>query len=50
MVPVIYNFKLVRMSIDDYNMYGCLLMCIDVYNLKAMSIDDYNLYGSFLNV
>ena len=38
------------MFMDNYNLYGCLLMCVDAHNLKAMSIDDYGLYGSFLNV
>ena len=38
------------MFMDNYKLYGCLLMCMDAYNLKAMSIDDYGLYGSFLNV
>ena len=38
------------MSIDDYNLHGYLLMCIDAYSLKAMSIDDYGLYGSFLDI
>ena len=35
---------------DNYNLYGYLLMCMDAYNLKAMSISDYGLYGSFSNV
>ena len=38
------------MSIDDYNLYGYLLMYIDAYNLREMSINGYGLYGSFLNV
>ena len=38
------------MLIDDYSLHGCLLMCMDAYNLKAMSIDDYGLYGSFLDI
>ena len=29
------------MSIDDYNLYGYLLMCMDAYNLKSMRIDNY---------
>ena len=37
------------MLMVNYDLHGCLLMCIDAYNLKAMSIDDYGLYGSFLN-
>ena len=43
-----YNLK--AMSIDDYGLYGYLLMSVDAYNLKAISIDDYGLYGSFLNI
>ena len=35
---------------DDYNLHGYLLMCMNAYTLKAMSIDGYGLYGSFLNV
>ena len=38
------------MHIDDYNLHGYLLMCMDKYNLKAMSIDDYGLYDSLSNV
>ena len=38
------------MHIDDYNLHGYLLMCMDKYNLRVMSIDDYGLYGSFLSV
>ena len=38
------------MFMDNYNLYGYLLMCMDAYNLKAMSINDYGLHGSFLNV
>ena len=38
---VFYNYKFVRMSIDDYNLYGYLLMCMDAYNLKSMRIDNY---------
>ena len=37
------------MNIDDYNLFGYLLMCMDAYNLKAMSIDNYCLCSSFLN-
>ena len=36
------------MSIDDYNLYGYLMMCIDAYNLREMSINGYGLYCSFL--
>ena len=32
------------MHIDDSNLHGYLLMCMDKYNLKAMSIDDYGLH------
>ena len=34
---------------DNNNLYGYLLMCMNAYNLKAMSLDDYGFYGSFLN-
>ena len=37
------------MHIDDYNLHGYLLMCMNAYNLKGMSIDDHGLYDSFLN-
>ena len=33
------------MLIDNYNLHGYLLMCIDAYNLKVISIEDYGLYG-----
>ena len=32
------------MHIDDYNLHGYLLMCMDKYNLKAISIDGYGLH------
>ena len=35
------------MFMDDYNLYGYLLMCMGRYNFNVMSIDDYGLYGSF---
>ena len=45
---VFYNYRFVRVSMDNYNLHRYLLMCMDAYNLKAMSVDDYGLYGSFL--
>ena len=38
------------MFMDNYNLYGYLLIYIDTYNLKVMEIDDYGLHGSFLIV
>ena len=29
------------MSIDDYNLRGYLLICMDAYNLRGMRIDNY---------
>ena len=38
------------MFMDNCNLRGHLLICMDKYNLKAMSIDDHGFYGSFLNI
>ena len=29
---------------DNYNLHGYLLMCMDAYNLKEMRIDNYGLH------
>ena len=38
---VFYNYKFVKMFIDDYNLHGYLLMCMDAYNLRGMRIGNY---------